>query len=313
MLNFALIGAAGYIAPKHMKAIKETGNNLVVAFDPNDSVGIIDSMFPESEFFTDFESFLNYVNEIISSKKHHLDYISICSPNFLHFNHCSAAMRLGSNVICEKPLVPTPDMIDNLKKIEIKTTKKVFTILQLRHHQSIKNLRKKILSQKLLNKYEVELTYITSRGKWYSKSWKGDPNKSYGLATNIGIHFFDMLGYIFGKVIDNKIFLNKNNKSSGFIEYEKAKVKWFLSIDKNDLPQSLKSETRVFRSIKINNNELDFSEGFTDLHTTSYKSIIEGTGFDLNEVKNCTDIVNHIRNSNIDKAELSKMHPALKL
>ena len=295
--NFALIGAAGYIAPRHMKAIKDTGNNLLAAMDPSDSIGIIDSYFPESYFFTEFERFDRHIEKLKYDDGIKLDYVSICSPNYLHDAHMRFVLRSGADAICEKPLVLNPWNIDKLQKVEENTGKKIYNILQLRVHPSIIALREKILSEKKDTKYEVELTYLTSRGNWYNASWKGDESKSGGVATNIGVHFFDMLSWLFGKVQDVKVEKREHNTVSGYLEFENARVKWFLSIDANYLPNEIKEKGQTtFRSITINGEELEFSGGFTDLHTLVYKDILNGNGYGLTEARTAIEIVHRIRN-----------------
>lgn len=294
--NFALIGAAGYIAPRHMKAIKDTGNNLLAALDPSDSVGIMDSYFPESYFFTEFERFDRHIEKLKYDDGVKLDYVSICSPNYLHDAHMRFALRSGADAICEKPLVLNPWNIDKLQKVEENTGKKIYNILQLRVHPSIIALREKILSENKNTKYEVELTYLTSRGNWYNSSWKGDENKSGGVATNIGVHFFDMLSWLFGKVQDVKIEKREQNTASGYLEFENARVKWFLSTDANYIPYEVKEKGQTtFRSITINGEELEFSGGFTNLHTLVYEDILAGKGYGLTEARAAIDIVHQIR------------------
>ena len=295
MKNFALIGAAGYIAPRHMRAIKETGNTLSAAFDVNDSVGIIDSLAPEADFFTDFESFCEHSHRLRRSPSSALDYVSVCSPNHLHHPHIAAGLRLGCDVICEKPLVPTTDLLDELERVERECGKRVFTILQLRHHESICRLRDKVAKAPADTKFEVDLTYITSRGKWYAASWKGDPRKSFGVATNIGVHFFDMLHFIFGRVLTNELHYSSEDKAAGFLEYERARVRWFLSIDAGDLPDEVKGKKTTYRSIVVNEEELEFSEGFTDLHTVSYREILAGRGYGLTDARQAVETVQAIR------------------
>lgn len=295
--NFALIGAAGYIAPRHMKAIKDTGNNLLAAMDPSDSVGIMDSYFPEAYFFTEFERFDRHIEKLKYDDGIKLDYVSICSPNYLHDAHMRFALRSGAHAICEKPLVLNPWNIDKLQKVEETTGKKIYNILQLRVHPSIIALREKILSSKKETKYEVELTYLTSRGNWYNTSWKGDQNKSGGVATNIGVHFFDMLSWLFGKVQDIKVEKREPNTAAGYLEFEDARVKWFLSTDANYLPNQVKEKGQTtYRSITINGEELEFSGGFTDLHTLVYKDILNGKGYGLTEARTAIEIVQKIRN-----------------
>lgn len=294
--NFALIGAAGYIAPRHMKAIKDTGNNLLAAMDPSDSVGIMDSYFPQSYFFTEFERFDRHIEKLKYDDGVKLDYVSICSPNYLHDAHMRFALRSGADAICEKPLVLNPWNIDKLQKVEETTGRKIYNILQLRVHPSIIALREKILSTKKDTKYEVELTYLTSRGNWYNASWKGDEDKSGGVATNIGVHFFDMLSWLFGKVQDIKVSIKERNTASGYLEFENARVKWFLSTDANYLPKEVKEKGQTtYRSITIDNEELEFSGGFTDLHTLVYQDILEGKGYGLTEARTAIEIVHKIR------------------
>lgn len=297
MKNFALIGAAGYIAPRHMRAIKDLGHELAVAYDINDSVGIIDSLFPQADFFTQFERFYEYAQVRRRDPARALDIVSICSPNHLHHPHIAAGLRLGADVICEKPLVPTPDLLDELTLIERETGKRVYNILQLRHHDAILKLREKVAAAPHDTKFDVELTYITSRGKWYAESWKGDPRKSFGVATNIGVHFFDMLHFIFGKLQANVVHHNGEAKAAGYLEYERARVRWFLSIDANDLPAEVKGKKTTFRSIDISGEQLEFSEGFTDLHTVSYREILAGRGYGLEDARHCVETVNVIRSA----------------
>ncbi len=309
MKNFALIGAAGYIAPRHMRAIKDLGHNLSVAYDVNDSVGIIDSISPESDFFTEFEHFQEFSYKLQRSPSARLDYVSICSPNYMHHPHIAAGLRLGCDVICEKPLVPNADLLKELSLIEKETGKRVYSILQLRHHDAILKLRKKVLDAPRERKFDVELTYITSRGKWYMESWKGDSRKSFGVATNIGVHFFDILHFVFGNVERNVVHHSEAKKAAGYLEYERARVRWFLSIDPNDLPGEVKSKKTTFRNININGEQLEFSEGFTDLHTISYKEILAGRGYGLNETKQCIETVNYIRNAQVIRGQNDEVHP----
>lgn len=299
--NFALIGAAGYIAPRHMKAIKDTGNNLVAAMDPSDSVGIIDSYFPDSYFFTEFERFDRHIEKMKYDQGVILDYVSICSPNYLHDAHMRFALRSGANAICEKPIVLNPWNLDKLKKVEESTGKKIFNVLQLRVHPSIVGLKNKIDSiTKNNTKHEVELTYLTSRGNWYNASWKGDIDKSGGVATNIGVHFFDMLSWLFGKVELIRVEKRELQTISGFIEFENARVRWFLSTDKMYLPKSALEEGKTtYRSITIDNDEIEFSGGFTDLHTLVYKDILNGGGFGLDDARPAIEIVQQIRDNKI--------------
>lgn len=311
MKKFALVGAAGYIAPRHMRAIKDTGNVLVSAYDINDSVGVIDSISPESEFFTEFERFQEHAYRLKRQAATALDYVAVCSPNYLHHAHIAAGLRLGCDVICEKPLVPNREVLDELAQVEKETGKRVYNILQLRHHQAILDLKSKVAQEQREEKYEVELTYITSRGKWYMESWKGDPRKSFGVATNIGVHFYDMLHFIFGKLQRNVVHYADNYKAAGFLEYEKARVRWFLSIDANDLPDSVKGKKPTYRSITVDGQEMEFSEGFTDLHTVSYQEILAGRGYGIEDARHCVETVEYIRSAPIVSAAPGEGHPVL--
>lgn len=307
--NFALIGAAGYIAPRHMRAIKDLGHHLAVAYDINDSVGIIDSISPQSEFFTEFERFLEHAHQLKRNPSTALDYVAICTPNYLHHPHIAAGLRLGCDVICEKPLVPTPELVDELTRVEQETGKRVFNILQLRHHEAILKLREKVASAPADTKFDVELTYITSRGKWYMESWKGDPRKSFGVATNIGVHFYDMLHFIFGRLQRNVVHYRSEAKAAGYLEYERARVRWFLSIDANDLPDEVKGKKTTYRNIDISGEQLEFSEGFTDLHTTSYREILAGRGYGLEDARHCIETVNVIRTAEAIAGTSNEVHP----
>ncbi|MBC3765007.1 Gfo/Idh/MocA family oxidoreductase [Neptunicella marina] len=308
MKKFALVGAAGYIAPRHMKAIKETGHDLVACLDPNDSVGIIDSYYPNAHFFTEFERFDRHLDKRARSGEG-LDYISICSPNYLHDSHVRFALRSGSDAICEKPLVLNPWNIDGLLDMEKSTGRKVNTILQLRLHPSIIALREKIQQQQPKQKFEVDLTYITSRGQWYQASWKGDEKKSGGIATNIGVHFFDMLHFLFGDLQDNQLHFSNATTASGYLEYQHARVRWFLSIDEKSLPAQVRLKgQRTYRSITIDGEEIEFSGGFTDLHTMSYQHILSGNGFGLEDNFVAIKTVSDIRNMQ-PKSSLAHQHP----
>lgn len=310
-LQFALIGAAGYIAPRHMHAIKDLGHHLAVAYDINDSVGIIDSISPQSAFFTEFERFYDFAYRLKRRPETALDYVSICSPNYLHHPHITAGLRLGCDVICEKPLVPTPELLDDLALVEQETGRRVFNILQLRHHAAILALRQKVAAALADTKFDVELTYITSRGKWYMESWKGDPRKSFGVATNIGVHFYDMLHFVFGRLQRNEVHYSASNKAAGYLEYERARVRWFLSIDANDLPPDVQGKKPTFRSIDINGEQLEFSEGFTELHKVSYAEILAGRGYGLEDARHCIETVNVIRTAQTVPARNGCGHPAL--
>ncbi len=294
--NFVLIGAAGYIAPRHMQAIKDTGNNLLAALDKNDSVGIIDSYFPQADFFTEFERFDRHL-EKLKRKGIKIDFVSICSPNYLHDAHIRFGLRHGADVICEKPLVLSPWNLEGLKEIEKETGKRIYNILQLRHHPTLLKLKKKIKNGDPTKIYDVNLTYLTSRGKWYYASWKGDISKSGGIATNIGIHFYDMLTWLFGGVQENEVHIHTHDRAAGFIQLERARVRWFLSINYDTIPDVIKTTgARTYRSITVDNEEIEFSDGFTDLHTLSYKAILKDNGFGLDDAKPSIDIVHNIRN-----------------
>ena len=311
MKNFALLGAAGYIAPRHLQAIKETNNQLIAALDKFDSVGIMDRYFPNADFFVEFERFDRHVEKLKRANTS-LDYVSICTPNYLHDSHIRMALRRGADAICEKPLVLNPWNVDALMDIEKESGQQIHTILQLRLHPSIIALKNKVeaaLQKK--EKYEVDLTYITSRGSWYDVSWKGDESKSGGIATNIGIHFYDMLSWIFGELQENQVHLRSKDKAAGYLEFEKARVRWFLSINEQDLPAHIQEKgQRTFRSITIDNQELEFSAGFTDLHTKSYEQILQGNGFGLQAASKSIQIVHDIRNASIVQQGIQ--HPFLR-
>jgi len=295
--NFAVIGIAGYIAVRHVRAIKETNNHLVAALDPFDSVGFMDSYFPQADFFTEFERFDRHIAKL-NRQGTQVHYVSICSPNYLHDSHIRFALRNGAEAICEKPLVLNPWNIDALKDYEAETGKNVWNILQLRHHQAIIDLKERVRYGPPDEVYDVDLSYITSRGNWYHYSWKGKIEKSGGIPTNIGVHFFDMLTWIFGEVKLNRVHILKADKAAGYLELEKARVRWFLSIDYQDIPGEIKtSGKRTYRSITVNGEEIEFSGGFTDLHTISYEKILKGEGFGLEAARNSIGIVYTIRNT----------------
>jgi len=294
--RFALIGAGGYIAPRHMKAILETGNLLVAAMDKNDSVGIMDAYFPEADFFTEFERFDRHLYKL-RRKDAGIDYLSVCSPNYLHDAHIRFGLRLGADVICEKPLVLNPWNIDALQEMEEETNQRVYNILQLRVHPKVIALKEKLTTVHINQKHQVDLVYITSRGKWYYSSWKGDLSKSGGIATNIGVHFYDLLGWLFGPVQSNIVHLHTEDRVAGFLEYTHARVRYFLSINEHTLPPAVRAQgKKTFRCLEIDGEEFEFSEGFTDLHTVSYREILEGRGFGLEEARTCIQTVHDIRN-----------------
>ncbi|MEM7486563.1 MAG: Gfo/Idh/MocA family oxidoreductase [Bacteroidota bacterium] len=310
--NFAIIGVGGYIAPRHIQAIKHTNNTLLAALDKSDSVGIMDSYFPKTHFFTEFERFDRHIEKLKRRKNIQLDYVSICTPNYLHDAHIRMALRRGTNAICEKPIVINPWNIDPLVEIEKESDTKVSSILQLRLHPSIIALKKKIDNSPADKIHEVDLTYLTSRGNWYHNSWKGDISKSGGIATNIGVHFYDMLSWIFGKVTQNKVHVLDKENASGYLEFEKARVRWFLSIDYNNIPDAIKvSGQRTYRSIRVNGEEIEFSSGFTELHNKSYEAILKGKGYGLLDAKQSIEIVHDIRNASISQLT-GDYHPLLK-
>ena len=312
MKNFAITGVAGYIAPRHLLAIKNTGNNLVAALDPHDSVGILDKFSFDVSFFTEYERFDCHLSKMRKNNHHEkIDFLSICAPNHLHDAHIRLALRLGADVICEKPLVIKPSNLDNLQELELETGHKIYNVLQLRVHPSLISLREKIQNEKKNTKHEVVMTYITSRGLWYKYSWKGNDEKSGGVMTNIGIHFFDMLIWMFGNVQSNEVYLQDANKSSGFLELENANIKWYLSIDQNDLPETVKNEGQnTFRSITVDDNEIEFTDGFTDLNTSLYQVVLDGKGFGIEDARPAIETVYNIRNSKVSEKK-EYLHPFL--
>lgn len=308
MKKFALIGAAGFVAERHIRAIKETRNQLVAAVDPFDVMGRMDSFFPEAEFFSNIESLGKYLHA-----QKDIDYISICSPNYLHADHIEFALNNQAVAICEKPLVIFPKEIDRIRKIENETGKNVFCILQLRLHPEMIALREKIKKDKSAKIYDVDLTYITSRGKWYAKSWKGDIEKSGGIAANIGIHFFDLLIWIFGEVKQSIVHLNEEGKAAGFLQLQNARVRWFLSLDYDDIPEIAKKRgMRTYRSITVNGEEIEFSHGFTDLHTMSYQQIMFGEGNGIDEAAKSILLTHEINNGS-QIPLIGDYHPFLKI
>jgi UDP-N-acetyl-2-amino-2-deoxyglucuronate dehydrogenase len=296
--NFALIGAAGYIAPRHMRAVKDTGHTLVAALDRFDSVGIIDSFFPEAAFFTEPERFDRHMDKLRRKGEQKIDYVSICSPNYLHDAHIRLALRNQANAICEKPLVLNPWNVDALAEIERESGKSIFNILQLRLHPSIIKLKEQVDKGPASKVYDLDLTYITSRGRWYFISWKGDPHKSGGVATNIGVHFFDMLTWIFGNVRSNMVHVSESDTAAGFLELEKARIRWYLSLRNETIPAEARAQgLSTYRSITMEGEEIEFSGGFTDLHTESYRNIMQGNGFGIYEARKSIEIVHNIRTS----------------
>lgn len=297
MKNFGIIGVAGYIAPRHLKAIKDTGNRLVVALDKSDSVGLMDSYFPQCSFYTEYERFDRFV-EKIKHTEDRLDFVSVCTPNYLHDSHIRFGLRAGADVICEKPLVLNPWNIDALARMEEETGKKVYNILQLRLHPAILKWKEMVDNGPKDKVYDVDLTYITSRGLWYYTSWKGDVSKSGGVATNIGVHFYDMLSWIFGKVRENIVHVYEHDRAAGLLVFDKARVRYFLSINAKTLPkEAVEAGKRTFRKMEMDGKEIEFSDGFTELHTQSYRNILSGSGFGLNDARQCIEIVHNIRNA----------------
>jgi UDP-N-acetyl-2-amino-2-deoxyglucuronate dehydrogenase len=297
MNNFALIGAAGYIAPRHMQAVKDTGNTIVAALDKNDSVGIIDRYFPQAAFFTEFERFDRYVCKLNRSGQK-LDFVSVCSPNYLHDAHIRFGLRVGANVICEKPLMLSPWNLNALQSLEEESGKSIYTILQLRLHPELLKLKQEVEASPKNKIYDIDLTYITSRGNWYYTSWKGDPEKSGGIATNIGIHFFDMLNWVFGDLRKNIVHVHTHDRAAGYMEFKKARVRWFLSINYDTIPEKIKAAgQRTFRSMSLDGRRIEFSNGFTDLHTRSYEAILAGHGYQLSTASRAIKIAYDIRNT----------------
>ncbi|MEZ4921377.1 MAG: Gfo/Idh/MocA family oxidoreductase [Saprospiraceae bacterium] len=312
MKKFALIGAAGYVAPRHLKAIQDTGNTLLAAHDPHDAVGVMDSYFPDASFFTEFERFDRHVDKLCRTGEGP-DYLTVCSPNYLHDAHVRYGLRQGMDVICEKPLVLNPWNIEGLKEMEQASGKRVYTILQLRLHPAVIELREKIAKAPADQVFDVDLAYITSRGKWYYASWKGAQNKSGGIATNIGIHFFDMLQWVFGPLQSNTLHLRSHDRESGLMVFERARVRWFLSINADTLPEEVKAKGgRTYRALKIDGQEWEFSSGFTDLHTQAYSEIIKGAGHGIEEARGGIEMVHTIRNAEA-KMDTKNAHPFVHL
>lgn len=313
MKNFAITGVAGYIAPRHLQAIKDTGNRLEAAVDPHDSVGILDRFFPDARYFSEFERFDRHIEKLRRApEEKRVHYVSICSPNYLHDAHIRFAMRVGADAICEKPLVLRPKNLDALEELASEQNRRINVILQLRLHPQLIALRERILSAKPGKKHEVTLTYVTPRGPWYLYSWKGNPERSGGLATNIGIHLFDLMIWLFGAHQNFQVHLDEPSRNSGYVELERARVRWFLSIDRNDLPRECKEQKQgTFRSILIDGEHVEFSDGFTDLHTISYANILAGNGFGIAEARPSIQLVDSIRNVRPVTGERGMAHPFL--
>lgn len=308
--KFAIIGVAGYVAPRHLRAIKELGGDVKAALDPSDSVGVLDSYFPEARFFIEFERFDRHI-DMLRRRGDKIDYISICSPNYLHDAQCRFALRSDAGAICEKPLVLNSWNLDGLAEIEMSTGRRVHTILQLRMHPAIIALRDKVANGDGNHIHDVDLTYITSRGRWYYVSWKGDEQRSGGIATNIGVHFFDMLSFVFGDLKQNIVHHRAPERAAGYVEFAKARVRWFLSLNKEDLPANTPDGQTTYRSVTVDGEEIEFSGGFTDLHTLSYQAILEGNGFSLEDVRPSIEMVGKIRTAPIE-GRRGEMHPFLK-
>jgi UDP-N-acetyl-2-amino-2-deoxyglucuronate dehydrogenase len=312
MLDFALIGAAGFVGVRHMRAIADTGNRLVAALDPNDSVGVLDQWFPDAHYFVEFERFDRHIDKL-RRRGAPVSFVSIASPNYLHDSHIRFALRSGADVICEKPIVLNPWNIDALEELELETGKRVFNVLQLRLHPAIQALRERYEGESGAKKHEVDLAYITSRGRWYHVSWKGDVAKSGGIATNIGVHFFDMLQWVFGKVVHCELHMSTAETAAGYLELERARVKWFLSIDGRMLPESVKAKgQRTYRSIRVDESELEFSDGFADLHTATYRDVLGGGGFRCSEARAAIELVHRIRHAAV-RPDREQMHPFVRV
>ena len=295
MKNFALIGAAGFVAPRHIKAIKDCGGNITLFHDISDSVGMMDSFYRDAEFHRDFGAFRKAVASHQSVYGTALNFFSVCSPNHVHYEHIAAGLELGCDVVCEKPLVPTVRALQELQELEQQTGQKVFTILQLRYHPAVKALKKRVLAYPNSEKLDVELTYVTGRGPWYLESWKGDVERGFGISTNIGIHFFDMLQQVFGELRENTVHLKEPTRAAGFLEFEKARVRWFLSINFSDIPNPSHGNSSTFRQIKVSGEEIDFSNGFMDLHQACYKDFVEGNGYGISDALQSIEITENIR------------------
>lgn len=312
MKNFALTGLAGYIAPRHLKAIKDTGNQLVAAVDPHDSVGIIDSYFPGASFFTEVERFDRHLEKIRRENSgEQVDYLTICSPNHLHDAHIRLAMRVGADAICEKPLVLNPWNLDILQGLEEEYGQRVWTILQLRVHPSLIELKEKINSESSEKRHKIRLTYITSRGTWYHYSWKGDYDKSGGIGTNIGIHFFDMLMWLFGPAKTTELYIREPNRMGGFLELPNADVEWFLSLEPQDIPDNSDNSKRTFRTISVDGEEIEFSGGFTDLHTRVYEETLAGNGFSIEDARPSIELVHKLRTMKLTENPSGPVHPSI--
>ncbi len=310
--NFALTGAAGYVAPRHFKAIKDTGHRLVAAVDPHDAVGVLDRFGFDVRFFTEFERFDRHLEKLRRGPEiDRVHYVSICSPNYLHDAHIRVALRIGADAICEKPLVINPWNLDALRELEQETGQRVNTVLQLRLHPELRALRDRLRLQRSSAPHEVCLTYVSARGRWYDVSWKGSDERSGGIVTNIGIHLFDLMLWLFGPVVDSEVHLREQRRMSGYVELERARVRWFLSTEAPDLPFPPQPGVRTtFRSITVDGQEIEFSEGFADLHTRVYEEVLAGRGFGIDESRPAIDLTHQIRQATAEP-QSARLHPFL--
>jgi UDP-N-acetyl-2-amino-2-deoxyglucuronate dehydrogenase len=311
--NFALIGAAGFVAPRHFQAIRDVGGQLVAATDPHDSVGILDRYFPKARYFPEIERFDRHLEKLRRlSQDERVHYVSICSPNYLHDAHVRLALRVGARAICEKPLVIAPWNLDQLAALEQEHGCQVSTILQLRVHPQLAALKTRLLAENPAHRHDVELTYVTGRGPWYHASWKGQEDRSGGVTMNIGVHFFDLLTWLFGRLEQLEVHLKDSRRTAGFLELERAQVRWFLSVDRADVPEDAASQGKTtFRSITCDGEEVEFSEGFTDLHTKVYEEILAGRGFGIEDARASIEAVHRIRTAPL-APPTSQPHPLTK-
>jgi len=309
--NFAITGVGGYIAPRHLQAIRDTGNRLVAALDPHDAVGILDRYFDDVAYFREFERFDRHLDKLRrGNAKDHIKYVSICSPNYLHDAHIRFALRMNADAICEKPLVLNPWNLDALAELEQETGHRVYSVLQLRLHPAIQSLKKEIALDNSPGLIPIDLSYVTSRGRWYGVSWKGDAERSGGIATNIGVHFFDMLAWIFGPVEQLEVHLSDPKRAGGVLRLKRAVVRWFLSIDRTDMPADARRDGKTtYRSLNMAGREIEFSDGFADLHTAVYRDILSGGGFGIEDARPSIKLVSDIREAKVARVAPSMMHP----
>lgn len=311
--NFGLVGAAGFVAPRHMKAIKDTGNRLIAATDPHDNVGVLDGYFPEVRFFTEIERFDRHLEKLRrKGDDQRMHYLSVCSPNYLHDSHVRLALRLGADAICEKPLVINPWNLDELAELEHETGRRIYTVLQLRHHPALQAVRARLLASPPKKPLEVVLTYMSRRGAWYHVSWKGSAEKSGGLAMNLGVHFFDLLTWLFGPMSSSAVHLAQPSRMAGALTLERANVRWFLSVDGDDLPKVARDAGKsAWRSLTIDGDEVEFSDGFGDLHTRVYERVLAGEGLGLTEARPSIELLQKIRAASVETAPAGQVHPFL--